>query len=381
MICNTQRVWLLLAALPFQNALATLNDEAFRDYVNNVVCDSPQGVNLQLTCDAAAVTIGGSGNTLSQTGNTGTQGANELSSRERNPQQAAVSEAERRQFANIGVFSSLDYHNIERDTTEVESGYEGDALVWTLGADYRLSPRWLLGTSLAYGDTDLDYAQNAGATDTERLEWLLFASHQLTDAFYIDAYAGWSQQSSDTVRTVAFGLIQYDAASDVDADGVQWGVATGYGFQLGGAVVDLALRYDEHRTDVDAYEERGGTDILNLNLRYEGQTIDSRTVTLSVLAAYNLSVAGGVLVPYASGELVSEREDAGREVNSQLLVAPDEVPFVVQVEAPDDQYGRVGGGVQFIAPGGVMGFVALESLVSHDYLDVWRTVVGVRGEW
>jgi len=75
------RVSTILLCLLIPTALsATENDDAFRDYINNVICLNPQG-DLVITCNAATTTIGGNGSTLSQTGNTGTQGSNDLSAR------------------------------------------------------------------------------------------------------------------------------------------------------------------------------------------------------------------------------------------------------------------------------------------------------------
>lgn len=368
---------LTLASAPLQ---ANQNDEAFKDYVNNEICASPGTVDLALTCSLAATTVGGSGSTLPQTGNTGTQGSDDLSARERTDKTQGSTAETRFQLQQWALFSSVDYRNLERDATDLENGFDGDAVVVTAGADFRYSPTLLMGMVLSYGDSDLDFLQESGGMSSERYEGIAFAHYQLQESLYVDGYLGLTQQSNSMTRAVSFGLIQYDASSDYDADSQQWGVGAGYVMPVGSTVVDVALRYDASRLQVDAYEETGGTDIENLNLRYDAQTIDSSTITLSLYSAFNVSLSSGVLVPYVYGDLVREFEDDARRVSSTLVVAPDEEAFVMITDAPDDLYGKAGAGVQLVAPGGLMFFVDGQSLLGHEYLSAWQLSAGFRLE-
>ncbi|MCP5014556.1 MAG: autotransporter outer membrane beta-barrel domain-containing protein [Ketobacter sp.] len=377
----TMRVSATLLCLLLPAALlATENDDAFRDYINNVICLNPQG-DLVVTCNAATITIGGSGSTLSQTGNTGTQGSNDLSAR--NQVDQAVSgdaEAIRIQQQRWGVFSNIEYRNLDRDLTAIENGFDGSSVVVTVGADYRVSSAMLVGFAGSYGDTDIEFNGDSGGVDSERYEWIAFANYQLNDALYVDGYAGLTQRSNDMTRSVRFGQIQYDAQGDFDSDADQWGLGAGYQFSAGPIALDVALRYDSGSVDVEAYEEAGGDVIENLNLRYEAQTIDSRTVTLALYSVFNVSLQSGVMAPYVRAEAVSEHEDEAREISSHLVVAPDAEAFVVRTDTPDDLYGTVGMGVQFVAPGGLMLYIDAASLVAHDFLNTWSLSSGFRLE-
>lgn len=362
---------------------ATVNDDAFFDYLNTVICDVPQG-DLIATCAAAGETIGGSGETLSQTGNTGTQGANELAAREK--LQLPTSEAEetaastRLDFSGWGLFSSVDYRDLQRDETVFESGYDGRSLLLTVGADYRLAPQLLIAAAISVQDSDLDMNSAAGSVSTESREWVTFASYQFTQSIYVDGYVGALSQDNETQRNVRFGLIQNTAEAEFDSEKQQWGVGSGYQFSSGALALDLALRYDASELDIDAYRESGGDSIENLNLAYAEQSVESETLTLSLLAAYSVSLRQGVLIPYLKTEMIREQEDDARTVQAHLVVAPDEPAFTIITDAADAHYGIVGAGVQMILPAGFMFYLDAESLIRHDYLESWKISTGIRLE-
>lgn len=362
---------------------ATTNDDAFFDYLNNVICDAPQG-NLVATCAAAGETVGGSGETLSQTGNTGTQGANELAAREKVQRPATDTEesdaSTRLEFNGLGLFGGIDYRNLERSNTAAETGYDGSAWLVNLGLDYRINNQFLVGAAFSWQETDLDMNAGAGAVNTESQEWVAFASYQLSTSWYVDGYLGLLQQENDTDRNVAFGLIQNTAKANFDSEKVQWGVGSGYQLSYQSLALDVSLRYEVSELDIDAYEESGGDPIENLNLAYDQQTVDSETITLGLLGSYNIGLQQGVLIPFFKAEFTTEQEDDARSVQTHLVVAPDEPAFTINTDAPDDVYGVLGAGVQMIVPGGLMFFLSGESLVSHEYLDTWKISSGIRME-
>lgn len=362
---------------------ATSNDDAFFDYLNNVVCDNPQGT-LVATCAAASETVGGSGQTLSQTGNTGTLGANELAAREKLKLPAAEAEEEsagaRLELSGWGLFTGIDYRNLQRDDTTMETGYDGSSLQLTLGADYRFSPRLLLGGVVSLQDADLDMNADAGSVNTESQEWVAFANYQVVDGLSVDAYVGTLLQQNDTDRNVSFGLIQNTAKASFDSEKLQWGLGSNYQLAFNALALDMGLRYEVSKLTIDAYEERGGDPILNLNLSYEEQTVDSETLTATLLASYNIGLDRGVLIPFVKLEATNEMKDSARGVRTHLVEAPDEPAFVITTDAPDDTYGVVGAGVQMILPGGLMVYVDAESLVAHDYLNTWKLSSGIRIE-
>lgn len=362
---------------------AKSNDKAFFDYINNVICDNPQG-NLIVTCNAATTTIGGSGTTLSQTSNTGTQGASELSATDQlNRSKTSDKDSEtntRIEFDQFGLFANAQYRNLDRDDTELENGYDGSGKVITAGADFSVNKSLLFGAAFSEGDSKLNFNNAAGAAKTELSEWLIFGNYQMTDAIYIDGYFGESEQENESKRAVDFGLIQYNARSDFDTEQSQWGLGVGHSTNIDQLAFDVALRYASSSADIDAYEEEGGKQLENLNLVYEKQTIDSDTLSLAFNIAANIGLESGVVVSYIRGEIIRELEDDAREITAHLALAPDEEAFVVRTDKPDSGYGIVGGGVQMIVPGGMMFFLDLETLASHDYLNTWRATTGIRME-
>lgn len=182
---------------------------------------------------------------------------------------------------------------------------------------------------------------------------MFFANFQWFDSVYVDGYIGEAYQTNDTTRSVNFEQIQYQSNAEYDIDSTQWGAAIGHTSSIQSLMVDVALQYKSTNADVEAYQESGGESDVNLNMIYRGQSIDSETVSLSVNAAINISFSAGVLVPYCQIEMMNEREDESRRISANLVLAPNEEPFVVSTDAPDANYGRVSTGLQFVMPQGV----------------------------
>ena len=362
---------------------ANQNDDAFKDYVNNVICNNPQG-DLVITCNAASTTVGGSGNTLPQTANISAQGVNELSSRESTNKaklsQQSEEDAARVQMQRWGVFGGIDYRNLDRDDTTIETGYDGRTVVLTVGADYRLTRDLLAGTALSYADTRMNFSGRSATMDVTGYEWVAFANYQFSDWLYMDGYLGTTQQKNDGSRAVSFGLIQYDAQTDFDSDNTQWGLGMGTQTAFNNLALDVSLRFDSSRVKVDAYTEKGGDSIENLNLRYDSQTIDSNQVKLAINSALNLSLQNGVMAPYVRAEVINELETDARAITSHLVLAPDEPAFVATTDKPDDLYGRIAMGVQYLKAGGVMLYLDAEGLVGHAFLNNWGLSSGFRLE-
>lgn len=356
--------------------LATENDDAFQDYINEVICDSPEG-NLIITCEAATNTTGGSGETLPQIGNTGMQGASEISARE---QVSALGGELSKAFENWAVFSTVEHHNIDRDQTNLENGFGGDAFTLTAGADYLLNQRWLLGGSLSKKEAKVDMNGQTGDLETESLEWILFVDYRVSDSLSVDGYLGRVNQNSESTRAVEFGLIQYDAMADYDSTNEQWGVGVNYAFHQDQWSFSSSLSAQYNELTVDAYSEQGGDSIENLNLQFDEQVIESNKITLGLQSGYTQSLKQGVLIPYGNLELIYEMENDQRRIDSRLVVAPDAEAFTIVTDAADEFYGRIGAGIQYILPGGIMLFGDASGLVAHDYFSTWKVAAGFRLE-
>lgn len=355
-------------------ANATQNDDAFEDYINNIICENPEG-NLVSTCEDASTTIGGSGETLSQTGNTGTQGVNELAAREK---QKAAQVIEK--FDNWSIFSSYEYANLDRDLTDIENGYSGHSQALTVGADYRMNSALLLGLAISMKDSDIDMDGGAGSVDSDSQEWVMFMNYQVFNAFYIDGYLSQANIENSNIRSVSFGRIQYQARSDFDSKNTEWGLGISYPLSLDAFALDISAQYKNAELELDSFSEQSDDPVKNLNLHYQSQQIDSETITLSLNGSFNWSIQSGVVIPYVSGEWIVENENKAREIETHLVLAPDAEAFVIVTDAPDDAYGRLSAGVQYIMSGGLMFFMGAESLVKHEYFDSWSAAVGFRLE-
>lgn len=365
----------LASTLSFQ--LSANNDAAFTQYLSEL-CLAPSGV-LIATCTSAFPVIGGGGSeTHPTTVNAGQQNAN--GNRSTNTTIQGDSSLTEIRFKNWGLFSSFQYTDTKKDNSDLESGFKGDSRTFLAGADYRLNNHTLIGFAASIGDTAIDFDDNSGALDSSHNEFIGFFDHQFNDALYIHGYSGFTDKTNDAKRQVDFGEINYIAESDFDEDQTQWGLAVGYLINLKKISLDTTLAFNQRRTEIESYEETGGTTVDNLNLIYESQSVDSQTISLGFVSSLNVSTTNGIFIPFLRIEITKENKNDAREIASRLASAAPNTNFTLATEAPDRDFITAGGGVKLVATKGIQCYLDTDWMVAHEYLHTWRISAGLRIE-
>jgi outer membrane autotransporter protein len=259
-----------------------------------------------------------------------------------------------------------------------------DANQWSMvgGLDYRLSDRAVLGGSLAYGKSNVDFSMNAGALDSESWAGSVYGSIYAGKNFYVDGIFNVADAGYDAERNIAYvdgtGLINRDAKGATDGMTLSGGVSGGYDFLFGGVTLSPTIGIYYIDATIDSFTETGA---VGLNLRYDEQKFQSLTGNLGFRATYAMNLNWGVLLPHVRIDYVREFENDVDVFGVRFAADPNAnsaPPILVTSERPDESYWRLAAGVSAQFKFGFSGYMEYQRLQSFDFISFQDVSVGLR---
>ncbi len=286
-----------------------------------------------------------------------------------------------------GLLLSAQTGETEREATNREVGYDSDLDGFVGGGDYRFGDGLVVGVALGVTTDEASYENNAGELETESRSLMAYATRLVGDNAYIDGYLGFATLDYKSERDIrvdgeaadSFGFTGV-IDSDFDGDQLLAGVSGGLDWYRGNMTYGVFGALDYVKTEVDGYEEEGGT---GLELEYPDQESKSLTLMLGVNGSYAVDMGWGQIIPNASIAAVYQGEDDSREFDARLLLYSDADPraLTLETDSPDREYLISTLGVVFAMNGGNQFFATYEVLSSHDFLDTWAFSVGLLAEF
>lgn len=297
---------------------------------------------------------------------------------------ADASEADSLLDARLGLWLRGNYSFGEKEGTIADHGFDANQWGLMAGADFRFAPTYVVGVSLGYGQSNVDFSpRGAGDLDTRAITGALYATMYSQRGFFIDAIASYLRSTYDSRRHVTFtqGGTPIDVTAIGDTAGASIGMAFTLGYELTPGAFTIAphVGYNYLNTGIGRFSEHGAR---GLDLAYERQSYASLTANAGLRISYAWKTYAGVLVPQVRGEFLREFVDdtdafAVRFVNDPF----DDTPLItVQTEVPDRSYWRLAAGVAAQFKYGVSGFVEYQRLASLQYLDYADVALGLRIE-
>ena len=251
------------------------------------------------------------------------------------------------------------------------------------GVDYRLTPNLILGGSLAYGNSNIEFApQGEGALDTESWAASLYGSAYAAQNFYVDAILNVADSSYDAQRNIAyadgFGLVSANASGATSGLTISGGASAGYDFLFGGLTISPTLGFFYIDARIDGFTENGAG---GLNLIYDEQKFSSLTGNLGMRATYAWNQSWGVLLPYVRADFVREFQDDVEVFGVRFAADPNATstpPILIETDNPDTSYWRFAGGVSAQFKFGVSGYIEYQRLESFEFITFQDVSVGLR---
>ncbi len=239
-----------------------------------------------------------------------------------------------------GLWGQAFYRTADRDASSLsQTGYDADAIGFTLGLDAKLGENTTVGALFNYSDIDVDADGLAGASsEINAFQLGGYAGFDLGSAF-VNAELGYSINSVDNSRTALGSLI----TGESDVDGVYASINAGYDIETSGVVItpNGGLRYAE--LSRDTFTETGGLDL----------TLDSESAEFFE-ARVGLKVAGkgdAGIIPYASVDYAYDLSSDPLAIGASFNGGADTFQLVTD-EASASRF-DIGAGVDFVNEGGL----------------------------
>jgi uncharacterized protein with beta-barrel porin domain len=194
--------------------------------------------------------------------------------------------------APVGLWTAGSFGSGERDFRFGRSALDFETSGISVGADYRISGSFVLGTALGYGRDRTNVGIRETRADGESYSAMAYASWSPSAATFLDAVFGYQRLSFDTRRTVATN----GATVTGSRDGTQWfgSLATGYEYRNGGTLVAPYGRVDLGKAQLDPYSERGDATYA---LRYGRQDVDTGTASVGLRIEQQFRQEWGMFTP------------------------------------------------------------------------------------
>ncbi len=289
--------------------------------------------------------------------------------------------AEPTALSRLGFFASGQISLGDRPTTPRETGFDFETLGLTVGVDYRLSDRFVLGAAAGYLDTDTDLVADGGSLDATGTSLSAYATYYV-DKLYLDAVASYGRQDFDLVRHVDLpqpfqGRRRHSASGSPEGRQLSLSLGGGYDAQLRALSLGGFGRLSYVDAEIDGYVERGAGPF---NLAVGAQDLESVLAEAGLEVAWAASRSWGVLRPTARFAYLHEFEDDVRLIRSRFVEDVTATELLIPTERPDRDFFNLTAGVTALLPRGRTIYFIYDTDLARDDLDVHTFTLGLRLE-
>ena len=285
-----------------------------------------------------------------------------------------------------GFFLNGRYSTGDRDTTRRESGFDFDTWALTVGVDYRLNNRFVLGAALNHIETDTTLVGNGGGLNADGAGLSLYGSLG-GERYFWDFVASYGSNSYDLVRAIDLpqpfvsadpaldGRRRFEAEGSTDGDQLSATTSVGYDLiQSQWSLSGFARGYF-FEGQVDRYTESGAGPF---SLLVEDQDLESLLGEVGLELSYSASVSWGVLQPSLRASYFHEFEDGFRLIRGRFAVVPEFGQFAVPTDGNDQNFFNLGLALQATLPGGNGIFLGYDTDLERDNLSIDTLTGGFR---
>ena len=228
-------------------------------------------------------------------------------------------------WKGLGFFATGQLQALNRNVGSFQDGYDSTIYGVTVGTDYRLNNRAVVGIAGNYANTDGSFT-GGGTFSTNSYTGLAFASIQPTDNTFIQLTAGYTRNNylvnriaTALVTSVAPGndrSVVGSASSNSNGNVINGGILTGYDHSFGRFTFGPRLGVNYTNTHISSYSENGSTGI---ELQYNDQYINSLQSLVGIYGSAAFSTQKAVLVPQFNADYIHEFANSQRFINVQFV--------------------------------------------------------------
>jgi uncharacterized protein with beta-barrel porin domain len=265
-----------------------------------------------------------------------------------------ASNADATRTGRLGVFIAGGLEDGQQSATTDSPAFRTRTTGATVGADYRLTPQWVVGAGLGLLETSTRFAVGTGRQYTKGQSGTVYTSWSPTPSLYFDAAYSMDRSRYEVKRD---DLVNDAAYGRTEGKGSGVTLTANYDQRWGAWTLSPYARFEQVDVRIQAFDEFGSTNSLQLG----DQRVKAGTATLGVHAQYNLSTSFGIVTPHLRVEMTRVTDEQQDPVRARLLNSS----AVLFVDSPaaraDRNYGSVALGVSAQMRRGITMFIDLES--------------------
>lgn len=183
-----------------------------------------------------------------------------------------------------------------------------------LGADYRITPHFLVGAMFSYGHTDATLDANSSSATIDTYSPGVYASYA-NKGWYANAMGSYGFAQYNQHRNVSIGAFNGTANSSPGGNQIVGDLDGGYDFHHRGWTYGPTLGVQYVHLNVDGYNETG---LPGANLDVDRDQADSLRSNLGGRVSYAIQNGGMIFTPHASASWQHEFLDQSRGITSQF---------------------------------------------------------------
>ncbi len=298
-----------------------------------------------------------------------------------------------------GVFLDGGFGYGRRHPTELEDAFAFDDRSFTLGVDYRVTPRLVLGAMLGSNNQRIDFdssqsvvsgnlrASGAGLTLYGLYEW---------EGPYLDMALGYQRLAIDSRREINYPSFNINVESvNALATGTTHSANTigtisfGWPLNMRAVSVDPYLNMEYRDITINGFRENsiytGGTRNgmpSGYGFAFGDQHLSSMDVAIGIKLQYTWTPHVGVFIPYIKGELHHNFDTDPFTVDATYN---DQYAGGTPFELPSDKrvstYRIYAAGISAVLPHGWQMFAQYQATSGISYLEHHVISAGIRGEF
>jgi outer membrane lipase/esterase len=283
-----------------------------------------------------------------------------------------------------------------REPSTFEDAFAFDSKDVTLGVDYRLTRRLVLGVSAGYTNQRIDFDPSAsvvgGGIRSHGLSAMVYANYEW-EGPYVSAAAGYQHLTYSTTRLITYPSLNI-AEPSVDAtaygsthsSALLLTASAGWFLSHNAASVEPYINADYRRIRLAGYRERSVDNVgggpAGFDFDYAPQQINILDASVGVRLQYVLRPAFGVLTPYAKVAYHHNFAANNYSVSSAYnAISSSGAGFDLPTDSPDNHFYEFAGGFSVVLKHGIQGFVQFQIATGMQFVTSRMISGGIRGEF
>mgnify|MGYP000277136766 FL=1 len=279
-------------------------------------------------------------------------------------------------YTPFGFFINGSISLGDKKSTSTERGYDIDGDNYTLGMDYRIDDRLVVGAAYGYSSSQVEFNSTGDDMDNQINNLFVYGS-LYDDNYFFSTTVGYAFGEIDTSRRIIVGSLDTKAKGSTDTNQFIMQLNGSYDINQGALSFGPYAKLDIIEGEIEGYQEYNGG---GFEVAFDDQDISSQLLTLGGQAQYAMSYSWGVLLPSARFEIKNEFNDSQDAINGRFVFDTTNTSFSINADDIDNLWYVFGTGLSAVFPHGLSAYVDFETTEGLNNLDLYTYSYGGRWE-